>query len=451
MASHLDPAHSSPTSLSTLDVTAKRSFAYRATLRLTARLTAMGGWLSRRPLIMWTLAFWLVTRAIYAGITYFAISLPISSTSGRTDALTAPPPAGWFFAVWRLWDGWSYESIAKYGYTKPIEATFFPLYPMLMHGVAWVIQGNYELAGTLVSAFGSLLAFLGITLLAAGERSAPWHTLRAFAAFPLALFLTALYADGLFIGLCAFALLFARQGGWYRAALFAFLACLTRPAGAVLFLPLVYEYARRIDWQGLARSIGMARFGEWFSPRDGRALAHFVQRALQGATVVLAAPAAYLLFSAFCRMRYGDALAWVHAQALFGRESAGPWQGFGMALWQFFVAKPNSVAQARVLIDLAPVLIVLIVTLVTLRRQPVAFTLLNAGVLLLSLSAPEVNVIFPDALAAAGRQMLVALPVFLAIGGAAKRYPWLDSLLMGGGFALQAVFIIYIFNGGWII
>ncbi len=108
-------------------------------------------------------------------------------------------------------------------------------------------------------------------------------------------------------------------------------------------------------------------------------------------------------------------------------------------------------AQTRVLLDLLPVLLVLGLTVWSIRRQPASFTLLSLGVLWLSLSQPEVHVIFPDAIAASGRHMLAAIPAYLMLGRIANRRPWLEFLFCGIGVAVQAFGVTYIYNGGWII
>src|SRR5262249_36793085 len=129
--------------------------------------------LLRRTLVLQVVRFWLAARLAYVAIAYLATALPISSTSGHTDAQTPLPPANAYLAVWRLWDGWFYEGIAQHGYVHPIEATFFPLYPILVHSVAVITGGNYLAGEVIVSEAGSLLAYLGVTLLARHERASP--------------------------------------------------------------------------------------------------------------------------------------------------------------------------------------------------------------------------------------------------------------------------------------
>lgn len=411
---------------------------------------------SRRRFVGRLIAFWVLTRVLYAAVTYLATALPISSTAGHTDATTPLPASDRFFAAWRLWDGWYYQRIAEHGYAKPIESTFFPLYPELAHAVAIITRGNYVAALTVVGEAGSLLAYLGVMLLAAREDDVGPQALRAFASFPLAFFLTAFYADGIFIGLCAFTLLFARSHTWYAAALCAFLASLTRPLGAALVAPLVVELihsgAIRLRTLPKAASI-LLKIG----PRRGIRGADRVSSmsrwvaSTQALLVILAVPLGYLLFSAYCKAQFGDPLAWLHAQGEFGRVTAWPWESLGLATRQALSAQMFSVLQARVLLDLVPVLLVLGLTALSAGFQPLSFTLYGCGILCASLSSPEVNVMFPDAITASGRHMLAVVPAFLMLGRLLRRWPWVDYLLVGLGFAIQAFCITYIFNGGWII
>jgi hypothetical protein len=347
----------------------------RASTLVLHKLAPAHTTLLRRPLVLQATLFWLAARVVYVAMAYLATALPIAATGGTTDAHTPAPPPNASLEMWRLWDGWFYESIAQHGYVRPIEATFFPLYPMLVHAVAVVAGDNYLAGQVVVSAVGSFLAYLGVTLLAGREHHAPLASLRVFAAFPLAFFLTAFYADGLFIGLCAFALLFARAGAWYRAALCTFLASLTRPLGAVLALPLLWEFACQSRWWplitawppvGWAVLRGALRNRAQQLVRAPLALAETTSGLL---LILVAVPLAYLIFSDYCRVRYGDPLAWQHAQDLFGRVPGWPWQSLGLTFQQVVQAPPASVAQTRVLLDLLPVLLVLGLTIWSIRRH----------------------------------------------------------------------------------
>jgi hypothetical protein len=112
-------------------------------------------------------------------------------------------------------------------------------------------QQHALVAALIVANLGTLGAFIAVGLLAAGKRGnepAAWRTLRVFIAYPLTFFLTAAYTEGTFFAFAIGTLFAARRGRWGWAALLAFLASLTRPTGAALLLPLLYEYGRQHEW-----------------------------------------------------------------------------------------------------------------------------------------------------------------------------------------------------------
>ena len=64
------------------------------------------------------------------------------------------------------------------------------------------IGGTCTPAALLVANLGTLGAFIGVALLAvneSGTADSAWRTLRVFIAYPLALFLTAAYTEGIFV------------------------------------------------------------------------------------------------------------------------------------------------------------------------------------------------------------------------------------------------------------
>jgi len=43
------------------------------------------------------------------------------------------------------------------------------------------------------------------------------------------------------------------------------------------------------------------------------------------------------------------------------------------------------------------------------------------------------------------------VPVYLILARAIRRVPWLDILLIGGGFAMQALLMAFVLTGGWLV
>lgn len=218
-------------------------------------------------------------------------------------------------AVWYLRladDGWS---------TEDASAAFFPLYPLTVRAVAWVLPGDDLLAALLVSnlAFlGALLALFALTAEAFGDRIAR-RAIVVAAIFPTSFFFLAPYTESLFLLLSLLAFRESRHDRWGRVALFGALAALTRSAGILLVPALLVEAI----WGPRGRDGG----------RDGgrRELATRVA----GATAIALGP---LCWFAWWGIAHGNWLAPLDAQRQWGRELQLPWVSMGRAIelaWSF--------------------------------------------------------------------------------------------------------------------
>jgi hypothetical protein len=153
------------------------------------------------------------------------------------------------------WDSIHYLAIAEHGYTRPADAVFFPLYPMLIRVLGYVVSSD-PVAGVAISA-ASLIAALTLlyrlTRLELGERAASAVVLLiAFA--PLSFFFTAVYTESLFLALSLGSLYAARRERWRLAAVLGGLAAITRVTGVALVVPLVIMRLTR-PWR-LERGLG---------------------------------------------------------------------------------------------------------------------------------------------------------------------------------------------------
>ncbi len=404
--------------------------------------TPEGGGVDVRPpgvraLVVGAFGVWLATRLAYALFTYFGVlfraNLPVASSPTGIGPHT-------LLAAWQRWDAMWYLGIAAHGYTSAQATAFFPLYPLLVKGVSLIVGPHWLLAGLGASSLASLAAFIGIALLAASEldgADAAWRTLRVTLAYPLAFFLTAPYSDSTFLACAAFALYAARRGSWRWAGACAALAGLARPTGVVLALPLLYEYSRQHD---LWRRIGERRM----SRAEVRSL---------GAALLVASSAVWgiALYSLYLWRRFGDPLLFAHAEHRFWRHATWNSSSVTAAVHQAHAAafSPWTYEFARGLVDQAPVVLFLLLTLLALRRMPVAFTLYMVCVLTLAVASPRPGRI--GLVVSAGRYLLASIPIFLLLAAWTKRHPWLDHLLMCGGFLLQAVFALYFLAGGWMV
>ena len=153
--------------------------------------------------------------------------------------------------------GW-YLGIAAHGYLLPhsgnpswlAEWAFFPLYPLTMRPVIFVlglfgVPGNRsEIAGVIVSHIALYVGMLYLYRLVKGELTGPGarRAVTYLVVFPASLFLSAVYPEGLFLCLSVMSYYYARKRNWAAAGALAAAAMLTRPQGLFLVIPLGIEF-----------------------------------------------------------------------------------------------------------------------------------------------------------------------------------------------------------------
>jgi Mannosyltransferase (PIG-V) len=324
------------------------------------------------------------------------------------------------------WDSAWYLVIAQHGYRPDLRsltaprAAFFPLYPLALRAFSW-LGSPPLLAGVLVSTLALALALYGIHRLttlefararlaaggspSAGEVARLAVLLTAFA--PMAFFLSAVYAESLFLALSVGVFWSARHGRWALAGALGALAAATRSAGVVLLVPalILYLYGPREDRP---------------PDREARALVprYRVRRDLAWLGL---APAGLLAFMAYVALAGGDALLPFHAQVLWGRHFAGPFAGAWTGLEAGFEGARQllsfqqrhvyfplaggspSVAAGHNLLLLAFLIAAIAAVVGVLRRLPLAYGAYVVVALAMPLSYPV------------AAQPLMSLPRFLLV------------------------------------
>ncbi|TAN32085.1 hypothetical protein EPN29_10195 [bacterium] len=376
-----------------------------------------------RRIWLWSLAAFTVTRAGFLLLTVVAGAVHGSHVPGS------------LLELWDQWDTHWYQLISRQAYFSPKATVFFPLYPALLGALAgalghaggpvWPAPDPVRLgAAMLVANLGGLAAIAGVVALGAAEEDEALgrRAARLFLAYPFAFYLAAAYTEGPFIAFAVWSLLLARRGRWAPAAGLAFLAALTRVTAVILVLPLIWDLGRQRGWW--QRQTALARLGE-------------ISRLLAMAAAV---PAAIGLYMAYLATRFHDPLLFVREQSIGWHRQAAlifsvPFQAAARIVRLPLASEGRWVQTA----ELLAVLLVAVLLVSAARRQPLAFTLYTAGLLYLALAAPIVSGSYY--LQSAGRFMCAAVPAFLALGRLLQRHRVLETVVLGAGFGLQAVFL----------
>ncbi|MFN8539744.1 MAG: mannosyltransferase family protein [Thermomicrobiales bacterium] len=162
--------------------------------------------------------------------------------------------AHYLLQPWRNWDGHWYALVVLkgYGYHEAVTA-FFPLYPALLGVGNWLLDGQIELAGVLISniAFLGALFLLYQLLIIDFDRAVVRRALLYIALFPTAYYFSAVYSESLFLLVSVGCLLAARRDRWWIAGALGFLAALTRSHGILLVIPLALLFVKQQGWHPL--------------------------------------------------------------------------------------------------------------------------------------------------------------------------------------------------------
>jgi Mannosyltransferase (PIG-V) len=334
---------------------------------------------------------------------------------------------------WRRWDSGHYVGIALHGYQQPFHTAFFPLFPILERALSVILtRGDPFIAGLIISDVATLVLLLVLYQLVSedfdAERAA--HTILYLSIFPTAFFFATAYNEALFLCLTLMSFYNMRHGNWWLAGLFGFLAGLTRSVGLLLLLPFCYEYLRQRQFELRKMRVDV----------------------LAGALI----PAAILVFSVYCYLRFHDFLAFSHAEVTWQRELRWPWHGIIGSIKAILISSgPLSFQTLRNLLDLGPDLLVgalIVLGFVGPWRLPRSLWsyVIYAGALYLFLQFfPTGGTgIFP--LQSMSRYMLEIFPAFILLAAFARyRLFHLNYLFVSG--ALLFFLLTQFLTGHWVL
>jgi Mannosyltransferase (PIG-V) len=348
-------------------------------------------------------------------------------------------------APFARWDSVWYLAIAGGGYAhQPARTAFFPLYPVVLHGLG-VVVGSDLIAGVIISLAAFAVALLLLHRLVTFELddrvAATTVVLLAF--WPMSFFFSAVYSESLFLALSIAAVLGARLGRWGLAGVLGGLAAASRNSGVLLIVPIVllFLYGPRADREPFPTQVG------WRARLRPR---YPITRELAWTLLIPLGLAVYLGWLA---LSTGDGLVPFHVQQLWDRHFAGPfggvWSG-AVAAWQGLrqllhgsppplyipgLSQPSgatAVARQNVIL-FAFLAFGLIAAIGALRRLPVAY----GAYALISLALPLSYPVGVYPLASLPRYEVVLFPLFMwaAIWVSRPRVVWpaiaLLALLLG--------------------
>ena len=353
------------------------------------------------------------------------------------DYSTNAQPLHSLLNLWSRKDTGHYVWIATHGYTQAWRTAFFPLYPLLERYLM-ALTHNPVTAGLLISNLAGLvlLTVLYRLVLEDFDQEHAYRTILYLSVFPTAFFFATAYNESLFLCMSLLSFYHIRQGHWWLAGLFGFLASLTRSAGLLLILPFCYEYLRqhndntRTSFQRVKKVLSMMKA---------------IRFDVLGGILI---PAGLLLFALYCYIQFRDPLSFSHAQTMWHRQLQPPWHGIVSSLK---VIKHSSglisFPAIRNVFELGSDLFVcalLILSFVGPWRFPRnlwAYSLYSA-ILFLFLQLFPTNTIFP--LGSLPRFMLELFPAFIVLAGIGKNRSFHVTYLMVSSSMLFLLLVVFL-------
>jgi hypothetical protein len=349
--------------------------------------------------------------------------------------------------MWYQWDVARYATIAMQGYPGPGYAAFFPLFPAICNAVNAVLHLDMLETMMLVSNaafFGALIVFYRLVLTEIDDETAK-RTVLYFSIFPSAFFFFAAYNESLFMLFLLLCFYVLRRGRWWQAGLFGGLAVLTRSIGILLAVVFFYEFVRQRlpqimqAWQERQR---------WASLRLCADL-----------PALLLIPLGLGIYAFGLYVRFGDPLAFEHAETSWRVGLSFPWVAPASALYSLLTLSSFTFATPHIYIDFSA-LVLFSVLLVLAVVGPVRLRRDQWSLVLFGLLALLYGVIFPgtpgfgnipyDPLPSVERFVLEIFVGFIILARLGRR-PWFHQFYLLFALPLLAFLLLQFITGHWVV
>ncbi len=323
-----------------------------------------------------------------------------------------PPPAfspvndGLF-----AWDGTWYRLIAEHGYHDSADPAlrFFPLWPLLGRFGSWLTAGSVDAAliiGANLTALAAAVLIHRMVRQDTGDAQLARRSATLLSLVPPAFVLVLAYSEPLFIALAVATVFTARRHRWSATIALAFAAGLTRPVAGMLALP-----------------VAVNAWSNGTGPRGKRLAA------------VLAAPAGSLSYLIWAGAALGDWTAPIDRQ----RELRG---GFHEPVSRMFIAADRAMGgDAGELFHLLAALILIVLTVVVVRKLPIDLALYTVPSVALLLAADNLN--------SMERYSLAIFPLVIA-AAMVSRHRWFDHWFTAASAVGLAALCMLALNGVYV-
>jgi Mannosyltransferase (PIG-V) len=209
------------------------------------------------------------------------------------------------FTSWERFDGLWFLRIAAGGYANGDgSAAFFPLYPLLIRAVSWLVGGHPFAASLIVSnaCFAGALVLLYFLTASELSETAARKAVLYTAVFPTAFFFLAPYSEAPFLLTTVAAFWAARRGKWWLAGTCGATAAATRSLG-ILVVP----------------ALAIEALHQWHRPEGERS------RLWPKLAWSASASLGLLGYLWYWQAKAGDFLAPLHQERTWQRVGATPW------------------------------------------------------------------------------------------------------------------------------
>ena len=393
-----------------------------ATAAYQAETDSQSAWLKWFAALKQILPIYLSIHLAFLILTYVSALFSIGNFSPKTL------PISTLWHAWYRWDSGLYTAIASNGYDAAWRTAFFPLFPLLERGVAFLTHDPF-IAGLIISNLAGLGMLVVLYRLVQEDFNPEWafRTVLYFSVFPTAFFFAAAYNESLFLVLTLLSFYHMRRGNWWLAGLFGLLASLTRSAGLVLFLPFCYEYLRQHHFS--SKNI---RFDSMSS---------------------LGIPAGLAIFALYCYYRFHDLLSFSHALVYWDRHLHGPWHGLIDSFMIILHRGMLSFDSIHNVLDLSAclfILALLVLCFVGPWKFPRAYWVYGFYAALIYIFI----LLFPAdgsaPLQSYSRFMLEVFPVFIVLAALGKKQ-WFNLYYLVLSVSLLSFMLLQFLTGHWIV